>query len=195
MGVTFILVSGSGIGAGKTTLADALADMIDSFHGALRHPSLVIRDGFARGVRHQAKTLVHPRFHHLVDSTCQKDKRKKVVKLDGASVVLRELLLSIGEGARAENVDHWCEALFARHKAEIEGDKDVYIIVDDCRMPNEVAFFRNKGFKVAHIFIDFPGAEPEPFPTEAMKSMADKIVSRNKMTDELPLFGMLGKQV
>lgn len=149
-----ILISGSGIGAGKTTLAKSLGSVVS------------LADGIRRELQKEYPTI------RWFDKS-QENKTRIVPGTDGKTV--RDLLIDRGQSRKTEDNLYWCKELqqFLRYCMGTQA-------VDDVRMLQEVEFFKKHNKDVVHLHIDFDGAISEEglFENEELKKIADYIIHR-----------------
>jgi len=82
-------------------------------------------------------------------------------------LTLREMLISVGQARREEEPDHWVRRLAQRQ--DLYHRDDVATIIDDARMPNELAWLRKKNAKLT--FIRDLSQVDSPSPTEEPEKM------------------------
>lgn len=166
MGYTIVVVSGSGRGAGKSTLATRLANgsRTWSIAGALRDELTRMYPGYAWFDKRQE----------------YKDNTRVAEYKDGRSSV-RDVLVEWGQAKCVGNPTYWIDRLIDRLKGETQlaTGTTVYAI-DDLRKACEIERLR-AAFpgRVLHFHIDFDGAIPEPeFENDALRVVADYVIKR-----------------
>lgn len=156
-----LLISGSGEGAGKTTLARKLTPHVVSLASAVR-------------------TELRLRYPE-VDWEDRTPAGKAVFIEKGALAghTVREVLLRHAEGRRAKAPLYWVDRTVARLRLMSEGVVQV-VAVDDLRRILELETIRNEfPGQVTHLHIEYAGAVAEPhFEAEALARLADYVVVR-----------------
>lgn len=101
-----------------------------------------VRLAFADAVRSELFQK-HPDAAQIKDD--QKEQPQDI--LGGRS--LRDLLIEIGQGRRAENPDYWVQTLEPTLKTHLQNGKSV--VISDVRMPNEIDLLRKFSAKMVWI--------------------------------------------
>lgn len=150
-----ILISGDGIGAGKTTLAKAFGVEVVSLAGAIRED---LKREF-------------PQYDWFNRS---QDYKSMVMPETGSTI--RQKMVDYGEAACRINPTHWVERLIEQLTTKVGAG--VYAI-DDLRKTIELEKFREFA-EVCHIHISFSGAIPEPqYDSAELKKRADYVIHRD----------------
>lgn len=158
-----IAISGSGIGAGKTTLAKSLSKDVWSLAGAMR-AELALRypgyDWFNKDQAYKADTII--REHGRGTSS------------------MRQVLVEHGQDRCVENPTYWVEALTDMvHGLNHVVSGITTIAIDDIRKVSEIEYLRQKFPNVTHIHIDYHGSVKEAeFENDALLELADYVVQR-----------------
>ena len=158
-----IAVSGSGIGAGKTTLAKKLSTNVWSLAGAMRqelqnqYPGY---DWFNRDQAYKATTMIKEYkngFHSM-----------------------RSVLLEYGQDKCKVNPTYWVETLSSAVKRLDQVASGITTIaIDDLRKTCEIEHLRGAFKDVIHVHIDYADAVKEKeFENDALRAVADYIVVR-----------------
>lgn len=152
------LISGSGSGAGKTTLAERLVgESVYSIAGALRH---------------DLKRL-HPQYDWFNKSQDYKD---NTLVPEYKNCTIRDVLLNHGQASSSSNATYWVDKLIGRLQYEV--GKSV-IAVDDVRKIVELEQFKVAFPHCYHFHVDYPDAKQEPhFDNDVLKLKADYVVKR-----------------
>lgn len=154
-----ILISGDGIGAGKTTLAERLG----------------WRLSLAQGIREDLEARYPSIPWH---STDQETKSQRFEELGGRT--MREVMIQYGQERCAQVPDYWVErwSFYADAAMLLSGIGAA--VVDDLRKIVELESFRRRyGAFVTHLHVEYPGAIPEPqYDNEQLKARADYIIRR-----------------
>lgn len=155
-----ILISGNGIGAGKTTLAKKLGDKTLSMAGALR------------------KEL--KRLYPNVDwyDKSQEYKARKM-RIGGKLQIVRDVMVKHGQMRCSNDETYWVRQLTDYLK---EMDKLVLgthrVAIDDIRKVIEVTHVRSLFPVCMHFHVQGPTAIGEPhFENDALEKMADYIIA------------------
>lgn len=156
-----ILISGDGIGAGKSTLASTLGQRV-SLADQLRHElsrQLPHYDWFNRSQSYKAETFVAER--------------------DGKSV--RQVMIEYGQARCAETVTYWADRLVEYLKDGLEAtglDSSTTVAVDDVRKVCEVETMKLAFPGSVHLHITSPRAIHEPeFQNVELAAIADFTVA------------------
>lgn len=163
-----ILLSGSGHGAGKSTLARKLAgEHVFSLADEIR--------------RELATEYTDISQYDFWDKT--QEGKTKLVELTGKTV--RDLMIERGEGRRAKfGPGYWVDKLYHRVQAEFAtAYEDITCAVDDIRHANEVEILRRLerdfGVTVTHLHICFESAVLEPlYDNDGLMNIADYVIYR-----------------
>lgn len=164
--MSFILISGDGEGAGKTTFARRLESIYSS--------TMSLADGIRRELR-----SLYPDIRWFNKS----QEYKSNTYLNGKSV--RQHLIDVGQSRREDDPDYWCKKLYEfavecnlAINLDIDEASEKYIvIVDDVRFKNEVSYLREHAGEVIHYHITNPNAKTEPiYDNNELKQMADYVV-------------------
>lgn len=160
-----ILISGDGIGAGKTTLAKSLAG-----ETALGRSSGMEVVSLAGAIREDLKKEF-PQYDWFNRTQAYKD---TVMPETGSTI--RQKMVDYGQGLCEINPTHWVDRLF--RQLELKVSTGVFI-VDDLRKLIELDRFRQLA-DVCHIHISFSGSIPEPqYDAVGLRKRADYIVYRD----------------
>ena len=159
-----ILISGNGIGAGKTTLADQLSDHRMSHATELRH-------------------MMCAEFPE-VDwyDTTQEGKLRPINKPNGTTV--REALIGYGQGKCAADQVVWARTLGDRLDEDWVNTKfGVYLIgtvaVDDLRKVCELEHLRSRFPDLVHVHLKYAAAIPEPqYDADELEALANYVITR-----------------
>lgn len=156
----WILISGSGIGAGKTTLARKFPGAsVMSLAGALR-------DDLAE---------LHPDVNWHDRS--QEYKNSRPESLGGLSV--REKLVQFGQERCFLEKTYWPRRLMERMSWGAWPSHT--FVVDDLRKTVELDYFRQQGKSVLHLHIHHETAIPEPqYDSDALFDVADYVIMRRR---------------
>lgn len=155
-------ISGSGIGAGKTTLAKKLANPVWSLAGGLR----------------QELSMLYPNYNwenrtqDYKDNTRVKERENKTV---------RQVMVEHGQLKCETNPLYWVERLCDRIDPLGAPLAPKVIAIDDIRKLSEINYIKQKyPGQVVHFHVDFEGAIYEPeFENEKLAEIADYILRRN----------------
>lgn len=154
---TLILISGTGIGAGKTTLAKTLGitvSLADGIRSMLskEYPNV---DWYDRSQKYKET------FHTAINNT-----PRNVLKSYGRLKIL------------AEGTHIWCKVA---QPFILQHIGNTPVSIDDIRRTDEVKYFREEFKNVLHLHIAHDKAEIElEFDSEKLASLADYIVSWTK---------------
>lgn len=157
------MISGDGIGAGKTTLARSLGDQVWSLAGALR-------DELA---------LLYPNYDW--HNRTQAYKEKTIVKeADYRSV--RQVLIEHGQAQCERDPVHYVRQIVDKLKGVSRiASGTSRVAVDDLRKVIELEYFREHLPNVVHYHIVNPDAIPEKhFQNEELKLRADYLIQWSK---------------
>lgn len=158
-----LAISGSGIGAGKTTLAKSLSKDVWSLAGAMRAELQLIYPGYNWFNKDQA---------YKAETVIREYKR--------GSSSMRQVLIEHGQDRCVESPTYWVATL----SDKILGLDQVVsgittIAIDDIRKVSEIEYLRRKFADVVHIHIDYYGSVKESeFENDALLEMADYVVQR-----------------
>lgn len=159
--MTIILVSGSGIGAGKSTLAGLLSG------GNV----LSLADGIRFELMYE-----FPGYPWL-----SKEQKSKTVVVAETGKTIREMLIQRGQERKKSYQDYWTQSLLHQIDSNYApGYLKEVIAIDDIRMVHEVEYLREAfGTRVVHIHVDYPGATSEEiFENDKLQNLADYIIRR-----------------
>lgn len=130
-------VSANCYGAGKTTLAEGLASIINSTPDMAGSVSIV---SFAANIKSAAM--------FMVEGIAGKGPFDKTEVILGDSVTYRDVLLGLGQLARSWDPDFWLKsALCEMERRSSETCGPNIFIIDDMRFPNELAYLMNNNAK------------------------------------------------
>jgi len=152
-----IAISGSGIGAGKSTLASQVGDEVWSLAGALRSELIAM----------------YPTYPWM--SKKQSDKESiRITERDNKN--MRTVMIEHGQLRCKEDPDYWAKILGARFnglKSIASGTRT--IAIDDIRKVNEVLLLRQSmGPHFIHIHVIGPNSIPEKeFQNDELAELAD----------------------
>ena len=154
----WILLSGSGIGAGKTTLARKFAGIPTlSLAGALR----------------QDLYDIYPTVEW--NNRTQEYKASRPAELAGLSV--REMLVKFGQDRCNQDPVYWPKRLMTQVSQTAYGNFTA--VVDDLRKVIELDYFRHHGKSVVHFHIHHETATPEPqYDSDWLFDVADYVLMR-----------------
>lgn len=156
-------ISGSGIGAGKTTLAKKFGHPVWSLAGGLRYEL----------------SRIYPNYDW--ENRTQEYKDKTIVKEAGKKTV-RQVLIEHGQHVCATNPEHYVSILTERLKGGLSPQP--IVAIDDVRKVLEIEFLRSKfpnKNEFTHLHIQWAGAIHEPeFENEQLAKIADYVIIRNK---------------
>ena len=153
-----IAVSGSGIGAGKTTFAERIADEVWSIAGTLR------RD----------LKRAHPQYDWSNKSQAYKRDTKV---LEWGNDSLREVLYKYGQSKSAADPAYWIRLLIRdlmERQRIADGPKTVAI--DDVRKVEELDALREAYPKMLHVHVVSASSVAEPFDNSALNDLCDYVV-------------------
>ena len=158
-----IAISGSGIGAGKTTLAKKLSKDVWSLAGAMRTELELQYPGYSwfnRDQAYKANTMIK--------------------EYKNGSYSMRAALIEYGQDKCAINPTYWVERLSSSVTGLTRVASGITTIaVDDVRKVCEVEHLRKTFKEVVHIHIDYAGASFEKeFDNLQLLELADYIVVR-----------------
>lgn len=158
-----IAVSGSGIGAGKTTLARKLSREVWSLAGSMR----------------AELQKIYPDYNWFNKDQDYKA-NTKIKEYKNGQYSMRGVLLEYGQEKCRVNDTYWVEKLSSTVKnLDRVASGITTIAIDDLRKLCEISYLRENFSDVIHVHIDFPGAVSEKeFENEALKQCADYVVSR-----------------
>lgn len=154
-----IAISGDGIGAGKTYLANKLTDTRLSMAGALR----------------QELHLKYPGYDW--DNTSQTYKDATTVhEAEGKTV--RQVMVEYGQGKCVDDLGYWAKRLVSTINDRYFGN--AVIAIDDVRKVAEIEELREAfGDQVVHIHVINLNAKFEPqFQNDSLKELADYVIRR-----------------
>lgn len=161
-----IIISGSGSGAGKTTLAHQLGgktSTIWSLAGALR-------------VELQKQYPDYDWFN-----TTQKYKETTIVNEYKRGYSLREVMLEYGSERCKFDKNYWVARLVDRLSRAGSVLSGPVAYVDDLRKVEELNFLKMKFNDLLHFHVENPDAKPEPmFDNPVLRNLADYVVSWKK---------------
>lgn len=162
-----ILVSGSGIGAGKSTLARKLVGA-----GA----GLVVSLG--DGIREEL-SIDYPEIDWYNKSQSHKD-----TPVQGTDMTVRDHLIQRGQERCVTSPTHWVDHLFWRLTTSPIFTNTSTIVVDDLRKVVELKEFRRRTStwnNCLHFHIEYPSAIYEPqYDGEQLRELADYVVTRGQ---------------
>lgn len=152
------LISGSGQGAGKTTLAERLVGgSVYSIAGEMR-----------RQLR-QSYSFID------WDNKTQSYKDNTTIESPYGKTV-REVLVNYGQSYSKNNPTYWVDLLIKKLYGEV--GKSV-VAIDDIRKMEELEALKKAFPNSFHFHVDYSGAVLEPlFHSESLKQQADYIVKR-----------------
>lgn len=156
-------ISGSGIGAGKTTLARMISQPVWSLAGGLRQElaiSLPEYNWENRSQEYKDKTRVHERGNKTV----------------------RQVMVEHGQAKCESNPHYWVERLCDRISSVPSTLQSQIVAIDDVRKVSEITHIRGRfPGQVIHLHVEYEGAVYEPeFENEELRKLADYIVKRNR---------------
>lgn len=150
-----ILVSGDGMGAGKTTFANQIKT----------HERYSLADQIRLELSEK-----YPEYPWMGKS---QETKKLLVSETGKTI--REMLIERGQQARIENPLIWCIRL--KNQLEKSFPKGAAIIIDDVRYLNEIEYFKGMGQPCIHFHLESENAAEEPqYDNSKLKLAADYIV-------------------
>jgi len=160
-----MLISGSGIGAGKSTLAHCLAQHTFSLADEIRKELAA------------EYPLEEQKFWN-------RTQEGKLLLVADTGRTVRDLLIERGQTRRAFDPGYWATKLYF---TLVDLERHVYmysrpvVAVDDIRFLNEVEILREVGgADVVHIHISHLGSIPEPqYESEQLERIADYVIRRN----------------
>jgi len=157
-----IAISGDGMGAGKTFLANKLAPEETRLSLAS-----YLRSDLARQ---------YPNYDWYNKTQVYKD--NTLVHETGKTV--REMLMTYGASKRTIDSDYWVNYLLDGVFYIINNAKDranLIITIDDIRFVNEIEKLRSSfGTAVTHMHVISSKAKSEPFDNAALRDLADYII-------------------
>lgn len=90
----------------------------------------------------------------------------------------RELLQTVGTGVfRAQDENFWVDRIIQILK--MAGDAIPYVVIPDCRFPNEISRFADEGFPILHFHIN--GAAHEGTPDHEMSAAQKRHISETAL--------------
>jgi len=123
-------ISSNCYGAGKTTLAQGLAGIINNIPGLEGSAAIV---SFATPIKEGATAMI--------EKVAGKGPFDKTQVILGDRVTYRDVLLGIGQLARSWDPDFWLKtALYEMRKMENSKNGPEIFIIDDMRFPNEFKY-------------------------------------------------------
>lgn len=153
-----ILISGDGVGAGKTTLARRFGTVL-SLAGALR----------------DELTAIYPNYDWF--NRTQEYKELTLVPEWGESATVRQVLIEHGQGKCAADPLHYARILVDRVK-RMSGMAGGVVAVDDLRKLIELDHFRAELLDVVHLHLICPSAQPEAhFQNDELRARADYYIA------------------
>lgn len=154
-----ILVSATGNGGGKTTLAHKFTETVISL---------------ADEIRKELST-----FHPTVNFFDKSQEGKLKIVENG--MTMRDLLIKHGQYMRTIDKNHWVNLAIKYVKNIVDNHLNATIAIDDIRYTNELQRFREEfGSFVTHIHIIENSATPEPqYENDKLELMADYSIRRN----------------
>lgn len=154
-----ILISATGLSAGKTTLARKFTDVVISLADEIR--------------RELSEEYPHVNFYG-------KTQEQKNVRVLQTSKTVREMLIERGQARRAENEDHWVNLAISRVKEIVDHHLNATIAVDDLRFLNELHRFQAVfGSSIVHMHIDEASAIEElQYQNKELAAVADYVIRR-----------------
>lgn len=157
-----ILISGDGIGAGKTTLAKKLAPV-----------TISLSNGIRIELNNEYPTLPW-------DSRSQEEKDQPRIELSGLTI--RDLLIEKGQSRCYLEPEYWARRAGDRiQETFIEGSR--IVSVDDIRKLMEIGYLRERfhQWNVTHFHVSFSGATHEPqFENQQLHDVADYVIVRKQ---------------
>lgn len=158
-----LAISGSGIGAGKTTLAKKLSKDVWSLAGAMRAELERIYPGYSWFNKDQA---------YKSDTIIKEYKR-------GQSS-MRQVLIEHGQDRCIESPTYWVETLSSKILSMDQVACGITTVaIDDIRKVSEIKYLRRKFGDVTHIHIDYYGSVKEAeFENDELLEIADYVVQR-----------------
>jgi hypothetical protein len=142
----FLVVGLTGLaGAGKSTIAASLVAR------ALERGESAVRVSFADALRRHVESIFGIDPWYL---TTQQGKQSR--PLAGRTHTTRQILVLVGQGARALDPDVWVRHARARIREAAQSGASL-VVIDDVRLPNEAALVRYH----AGVLVELR-AEPEP---------------------------------
>lgn len=158
-----ILISGSGIGAGKSTLAHSLAPTTFSLADEVRRELS------------QEYPLEAEKFWNRTQAG-------KLLLVADTDRTVRDLLIERGQTRRVGDPGYWATKLY---DTLVEYERQSYVhtvvAVDDIRFLNEIEILRDvEGAAVVHLHIAHLGAVAEPqYENDKLERIADYVIRRN----------------
>lgn len=158
------LISGTGQGAGKTTLANRLVT-----------PFYVV--SLANKMREHLQNL-HPQYDWFNKSQDYKDN----TIVDGTGKSIRQNLVDAAESAREKDPDVWVR--LAADEIDLRLHSDAMLenfAIDDIRRTHEVYHIRGRfpNEPILHFHIDYQSAILEPlYENDRLRQIADYVITR-----------------
>lgn len=157
-----IAISGDGMGAGKTYLANKIAPAATRLSMAA-----YLRSDLSR---------LYPAYEWYNKTQHYKD--TTVVHETGKTV--REMLMTYGASKRQMDADYWVNYLLDQIYYIYNNSKDrdgIVITIDDIRFINEIERLRSSfPTSVVHAHVISSKAKPEPYDNDHLRDIADYIV-------------------
>lgn len=166
--MVILAISGSGIGAGKTTLARRYSPHIWSLAGALR----------------QELSIMYPNYDWFNKTQEYKD-FTKVKERD--NVTVRQVLIAHGQLRCEEDPLYWVRTMSDKLKGTIHlMGAGTVLPIDDVRKVSEVLYMREIfGKDFLHYHVSNPLAKPEPeFEADKLERLADYIIYPNYVNEK-----------
>ena len=153
-----ILISGSGTGAGKTTLAKKLKCTIAT-----------LADGMRESLKQQDPSI----------DWFNKDQEFKDSFLQTYCCTVRDMLLEVSLKKIDEfGEDYWCEFLFS---SILENIDDGPVAIDDVRKLIERSYFVDRLENVIHFHVQSSRSKYEAFDNETLRDLADYVLTWEKI--------------
>lgn len=155
-----ILISATGLGAGKTTLAQKFTTLTVSLADQIR--------------AHLAQQYPNINFYN------KSQEYKNMIFDNTGGRTVRELLIEFGTHYRKTDPDVWVNLAIKKIKTVFEHNPKATVAIDDIRYLNELHRFREEfGSAVTHLHISEESATKEPqYQNEELEKVADYVVRR-----------------
>lgn len=155
------LISGSGQGAGKTYLANKLAQSAFFVHS------------LAESIRDDLDSM-YPQYRWYNKSQSYKD---STIVFELGNRTIRQVLFDVGQQKIQLDPTYWVRRLLE----SLPDSTDNNIYVDDVRKLVELEEFRKSRKNCVHLHVSNPRAIPEPaFDNDRLSELADYVVSWTK---------------